>query len=142
MNVIFKADSTTLVLNGTIIGDFSEGDTITLEGVNPTTSHQNGSNGTVIIKKRIDSDVADLTVNVIKYSESDIFLNSALNQDVPVVFNGSIKDTFVRDGSEGVENWILENGSLTDKPSYAYNNQDGNAVLEYKLRFRSATRML
>ena len=142
MNIVLKADSTTLVLNGTVINDFVESDIITLAGANPTTSHQNGTGANVLIKKRSDSDVYDLTVNVIKYSNSDIFLNSALNQEVPVVFNGSLKESFLRDGAEGVENWLLENGSLTDKPEHSYNSQDGNNTVSYKFRFRSGTRML
>ena len=89
-----------------------------------------------------DGDVHDVTLNVIKFSKSDIYLNNAKNADVPVIFSGSIKETFIKNGVEGIENWILENGSLTDSPTNTKNNQDGNATLEYKLRFRRATRLL
>lgn len=142
MNIVLKADSTTVVLNGNIIDDFQEGDTIVISPVNPVTSHTNGSNGDVIVKKRVDGDVHDVTLNVIKFSKSDIYLNNAKNADVPVIFSGSIKETFIKNGVEGIENWILENGSLTDSPTNTKNNQDGNATLEYKLRFRRATRLL
>lgn len=142
MNIVLKADSTTLVLNGTVINDFVEGDILTLSGANPTTSHQNGIGNNVLIKKRSDSEVYDLEINIVKYSASDIFLNSAQNQEIPVVFNGSLKEVFIRDGAEAVENWLLENGSLTDKPEHGYNSQDGNMTVTYKFRFRNGTRML
>jgi len=142
MNIVMSADNTTVVLNGNIIDDFQEGDTIVLSPVNPVTSHTNGAKGNVIIKKRTDGDVYDLTLNILKFSKSDIYLNNAINADTPVLFAGSVKETYVKDGTEGVENWILENGSLTDRPTDTKNNQDGNSTLEYKLRFRRATRLI
>jgi len=92
MNIVLKADSTTVVLNGNIIDDFQEGETIVISPVNPVTSHTNGSNGDVIVKKRVDGDVHDITLNIIKFSKSDIYLNNAKYVSLIASFNA---DSFV-----------------------------------------------
>lgn len=137
-----QADSTTLVLNGTVIDDFIAGDILELTPVNPATSHVNGTGGGVNINARSDAGVHDLVVRVQKMSQSDIFLNSARNQADPVVFNGTLKEDFTRDGIAGVESYILESGSITTQPTNTANDQDGNALREYTIRFRNATRNL
>lgn len=136
----FAAESTTLVLNGTAITDLAEGDFVELNPVNPHTSHVNSSNGGVSINRRFDADVHDLVVRVQKMSGSDVFLNSASNQDEPVVFNGSLKEDYLRDGVAAAESYILENGTITTQPNNVKNNQDGNGMMEYTIRFRTATR--
>lgn len=138
--ISYNADATSLTLNGTGILDFIEGDQIELAPVNPATSQTNGSNGSVNIVGRIDAGVHDLTIRVVKNSDSDVFLNSELNQDSPTVFNGSMKENYVKDGTDSVESWLLENGSFTDRPTSTKNNQDGNHTMEYKIRFRNCTR--
>jgi hypothetical protein len=138
--ITMSADSTTLVLNGTAITDFAEGDIVELNPVNDLTGHINGSAGAVNIHKRSDAGVHDLVVRVQKFSASDVFLNSARNQAAPVVFNGSVKEDFVRDDTAGAESYILENGSITTQPSNVKNTTDGNGMMEYTIRFRNATR--
>jgi len=86
--------------------------------------------------------VMDLIIRVQKFSASDVFLNSQNNQVDPVVFNGSAREDFVKDGTPGVESYILENGSITTQPSNVKNNTDGNAMVEYTIRFRNVTRNL
>lgn len=140
--ITMAADSVSLVLNGFAIVDFAEGDIVELNPVNPLTSHVNGSGNSVNINKRNDGGVHDLIIRVQKASASDVFLNSAINQAAPVVFNGSVKEDFIRDGIEGSESYTLENGSHTTRPSNVKNNTDGNAMMEYTLRFRNATRNL
>ena len=143
MSVIsVSADSTTLILNGTAISDLVSGDIITLVPANPVTSHINSANGGVNINERTDRDVYDLTVRVQRLSGSDAFLNNLLRQSPPTVINGSLKENFTRDGTNGVETWLLENGSFTTQPTKTINNEDGNALSEYVIRFRSATRNL
>ena len=136
----FAAESTSLILNGAAILDVVEGDFIELNPVNDLTSHTNSSAGGVNINKRVDGGVHDLIIRVQKYSDSDVLLNSAMNQDSPVVYNGSVKEDFIRDGVAGVESYILENGSLTTRPGNTKNNQEGNGSMEYTIRFRNATR--
>jgi hypothetical protein len=140
--ITFNADSTTLVLNGSAITDFADGDILTLAPVNPITAHINGAGGAVSISKRSDGAVHDLTVRVLQASDSDIFLNNAQEQNAIVVFNGSIKENFVKQGSDGVDSYILENGSFTDRPTATKNNLDGGKILEYKIRFRTVSRSI
>lgn len=138
--ITMSADSTTLVLNGVAITDFAEGDIVELNPANDLTSHVNGAAGAVNINKRADAGVTDLVIRVQKFSASDVFLNSARNQADPVVFNGSVKEDFTRDGTAGAESYILENGSITTQPSNVKSNTDGNGMMEYTIRFRNATR--
>lgn len=140
--ITMAADSVSLVLNGFAIVDFAEGDIVELNPVNPLTSQVNSAEGGVNINQRNDGGVHDLIVRVQKASGSDVFLNSAMNQASPVVFNGSCKEDFIRDGVAGSESYILENGSHTTRPSNVKNSTDGNAMMEYTMRFRKATRNL
>ena len=136
------ADSSSLILNGTPINNLAEGDVIELNPANPLTSHTNASEGGVNINEHVAGGAHDLIVRVQKYSDSDIFLNSAINAKPLTVFNGSLKEDFIKDGIAGVESYILENGSITTRPSNAKNNTDGNGMMEYTIRFRNATRNL
>lgn len=138
--ITMQADSTTLILNGTAIADFLEGDTLELAPVNPATEHVNGSDGSVAIQGRLDGGVHNLTVRVMKYSDADIFLNNALNQAAPVVFDGSAKENYVKDGTASVSSWLLESGSITDRPTDIKNNQEGNILMQYVIKFRNASR--
>lgn len=140
--ISLAADSTTLVLNGTAITDLVEGDTITLAPVNPATSHVNSIGGGVNINERSDRGVYDITVRVQRFSQSDVFMNNLARQSPPVVINGSAKENYNRDGTDGVESWILENGSLTAQPTGTKNSTDGNALSEYTIRVRNCSRNL
>ena len=140
--IALQADSTTLVLNGTILNDLAEGDSITFTSANPLTGHVNSSGNGVTIKKRLDGGVTDMVVRVQKYSDSDVFLNSAKESGLPVVFNGSAKENYTKDGTDFVCTLQLNNGSITTQPTDTRNNQDGNALMEYTIRFRNAARTL
>lgn len=140
--ITLAADSTTLVLNGTPITDLVNGDTITLEAVNPATSQVTSTNGGTNINERSDRGVHNLTVRVQRFSESDVFLNNAKRQSPPTVMRGTMKEAFTRDGTAGVESWLLENGSFTTQPTSTKNDQDGNALSEYVIQFRDASRNL
>lgn len=135
-------EHTTLVLNGTPIDDLGEGDYLELNYINPLTSQTNSSEGGVNINKRVDSGVLEAIVRVQKFSDSDIFLNSARNQAAPVIFDGSAKEDYIKDGIAGAESHILESGSITTQPNNTKNNTDGNAMMEYTIRFRNAYRNL
>lgn len=138
--ITFAADSTTLVLNGTSIVDFAEGDIITLTPVNPATSHVNSAGGGVNINAHVGADVYDLVIRLQALSASDAYLNGEERQPGITVFNGSLKENFGRDGTDGVESWTLENGSFFTKPTRTYNNTDGNSLIEYTIRVRTAKR--
>jgi hypothetical protein len=138
--ISLAADSTTLVINGFAINDLAEGDTITITPVNPKTSHVNSANGGVNINSRVDGDVVDLVVRVQALSQSDAYLNGLVRTDVPSVINGSCKEVYLRDIVEGVESWTLRSGSFTTLPTRTFNNQDGNSLIEYTVRFRQGIR--
>ena len=129
----FKSESTTLILNDKVIFDFINGDIIELAPVNPDTARTYGSNRSVNIQHRSDREVYTLKFRVMRDSDSDIWLNEQMNSDKPVVFNGSVKEIFIKDGEELVESFELQAGSYTDKPTHTKNNQDGNAQVEYTI---------
>lgn len=138
--ISFNADSTTLVLNGTPIADFVAGDILELAPVNPLSGRVNGSGGSLAVGKRSDAGVHDLTIRVLQASDSDIFLSNAKEQESLVLFDGSMKENFVKDGADGVDSFILEAGTFTDQPTHTKNDIEGNRLIEYKIQFRNATR--
>ena len=140
--ITINADSASLILNGHAFKNFAEGDFIEMKPVNAASEHVNGSGGAVNIIQRIDKDVHDLMVRVQKMSPDDIFLNGALNSDPLTVLAGSLKEDFNRDGTAAKESYTLENGSITEQPTTTKNNTDGNAMMEYTIRFRTAIRNL
>lgn len=140
--ITLDADSTTLVLNGHAFTSFGVGDIITMTPVNPHSSQVNSSDGGVTINRRSDGNVYDMAVSVQKYSDDDVFLNSIINAESQEIIEGSMKEDFNRDGTDGQESWTLEGGSITTKPTDTKNDTDGNAVLRYTIRFRNAKRAL
>jgi len=140
--IALAVDSTTVVLNGTALQDLVEGDYVVITPVNPATSHVNSINGGVNINERSDRGVHDVLLRVQRFSQTDVFMNSLTRQSPPVVINGSAKESFTRDGVEGVESWILELGSVTVQPTNTKSSTDGNALQEYVVRFRNASRNL
>lgn len=140
--IALAADSTTLILNGRAITSFIAGDILTMTPGAEHSSQVNGSEGGVSINRRSDADTYTLLMRIQRYSDDDVFLNEALGQSVPVIFNGSIKEDFQRDGESFKESWTLENGSMTTQPTMTKNDTDGNALMEYSIKFRSARRSL
>lgn len=135
MSVIqLAADSTTIIINGTVIRDTVAGDRITMTPVNAATSRIVGNNQNVVIADRVDAKHYDLVINVVKYSDSDIYLNSLLNQSPTAVIDGSIKEKYRKDGEAMVSTWSLEHGSFTTQPTDTRNDQDGNALLAYTIQ--------
>lgn len=143
MSVItIQADSATLILNDRSITTFAEGDYLTLTPANAASAHVNSANGGVTISERFDKDVYDLVVRVQKYGADDVFMLSALNAEGVTLLAGSLKESYTADGAAGVESWNLDGGSITTQPTQTKNNQDGNALMEYTMRFRTAKRSL
>lgn len=141
MNVIsLAADATTVVLNGTIVGDLGAGDNIVFTPANPRTARVDNLNS-VNVQGRADANVYDMLINVEKYSASDRFLNTAMNQPEPVIFNGSAKEVYFLNGVQAVESYQLVAGSITTQPTNTKNNVDGNAMMAYTIRV-NAKRLL
>ena len=133
------ADSTTLVLNGHLFNDFIDGDSLSLTPPNDLTSRNRSTRG-LNIQKRSDADVKDLVFTVPKYSDDDIYMNSQINSQVPVVFDGSVKENYVKDGVEFVTTYTLEAGTVTTQPTDQRNNVDGNQEMQYTIQFNKAIR--
>lgn len=140
--ITLDADATTLVLNGRAITSFIAGDIMTLTPAADATARTNGSEGGIVVNRRTDADSYSLLMRIQRYSDDDVFLNTAMNQSMPVMFNGSLKEDFQRDGVASKESWSLENGSFTTKPTVAKNDTDGNGVMEYTIMFRRARRSI
>lgn len=134
------ADSTTMVLNGRVFTDFIDGDSLSLTPVNDLTSRTRSTKG-LNIQGRSDALVKDLTFTVPKYSDDDIWLNTQVNQDEPVVFNGSVKEYYTKDGVEMITTYTLEDGSFTVQPTDQRNNTDGNNEMTYTIQFNRAKRV-
>lgn len=133
------ADSTTLVLNSHLFNDFIDGDALTLTPVNELAS-RNRSTRSLNIQKRSDADVHDLVFTVPKYSDDDTYMNSQRNSKVPVLFKGSAKENYIKDGVEHVTTWTLEDGTITAQPADTRNNVDGNQDMAYTIQFNKAVR--
>lgn len=143
MSVITIAmDSGSLILNDYTFKSFGEGDFLTLTPVNAHTSRTNSASGGVTIGERMDKDVYDLTFSVQKYSDDDVQMLSFINTEGVLLIEGSAKESYTKDGSAGVESWNLDGGSITTPPTQTRNNQDGNALMEYTIQFRTAKRSL
>ena len=140
--ISLNADSTSLILNGTSFNDFVEGDYIDIAPVNPLSSRINGSQGSVNVTKRTDSGVHDITARFIRYSDSDIAMTEILNSEEVTILEGTIKESFTKDGAASKESWELTGGSITVQATSVKNNQDGNAAMEYVLQFRTAVRKI
>lgn len=138
--IVISADTATIVLNGRIITDITAGDYITLTPSNALTSRANSTNNGVTISKRVDAGVHVAVMRVQKFSNDDVWLNQQINAPIPVVFNGSVKESFVRDGAALKETYDLQVGSITTQPTQTKNNQDVNALMEYTIEFRNVVR--
>ena len=138
----FATQYTSLVLNGHGFTNYLDGDILELNPVNPLTSQITG-NESVSIIKRSDANVYELVVRLLKFSTDDVYMNTQMNQYYPVIFAGSLKENYInQDSIESVETWDLRAGSITIKPSKITNNQDGNALMQYTIRFNQAIRTI
>jgi len=124
----------TLTLNGRVIEDVPEGDMFTVAYGNDITSQTQGISGGKVIKERNDKDDGLLTVRVLKYSADDAYLTNQINNaNGAVVFEGSLKVPYTRDGTDGTETHSIAGGSLVNRGDNVVNNTDGEDVVEYTI---------
>ena len=141
--IIIPVEGTTLTLNGYAFKDLADGDTIALSFANDKTSLTLGTNGTATIKNRLAGDVAELTVNVMKYGNDDIYMNPFAENGVDNgVLSGTLQRNYTKDDSDFVESYSLSAGSITKKPDNTINTQDGEELLSYTIRFAYAKRVI
>ena len=139
--IILQAESTTVILNGHAFNNLAEADAVMLQQPNERTSRTNSETG-VTIAARNDAQVTDLTLKVERFSEDDALLSSWQNANSITVVNGSVKESFNRDGDDFIENWSLEAGSFTSQPEHTKNNQEPEAIVEYVIQFRRGVRII
>jgi len=141
--ITIPVEGTTLTLNGYAFNSFADGDTIALTFPNEKTGHTLGTNQTTVIKDKLNGDVGEMALNIIKYGNDDIFLNPyAENGASAGLLNGTLQRNFTRDGEDFVESYDLSGGTITTKPDNTINTQDGEEVLVYNIRFAFAKRVI
>lgn len=140
-NIILQAESTTVVLNGEVLNNLAEQDAVIIQQPNPRTGRVNSERGVTVIKRN-DAEVTDLVIKVQRYSADDVLLNSWKESNKIVVLNGSVKESFNRDGTDMLENWVLEAGTFTTSAENVKNNQEPTGISEYTIQFRRGTRVI
>ena len=135
-NIILNSNSTTLYLNGRAFSDFVDGDTLTLTPASALSSQLRSGRG-VNLQKRADGDVYDLLFRIPKYSDDDDFMLEQINKSDLEVFNGSVVESYKKDGQNRVRKYIFESGSITTQPTEIKNNLDGNNLREYTIRINN-----
>jgi len=131
-NIVFKADSTTAIVNGYTLKNLPAGDEITIAPANARTSRTYGAGRKVNIKRRADGDVYTITIRVLRASDDDIFLTDMWNRDV-MGFGGSFKELRIVNGNEEVHSWKFTDASFTTGATETFNNTDGSEVMEYTI---------
>ncbi len=122
--IVISADTATIVLNGRIITDIAAGDYVTLTPSNPLTSRANSANNGVTISGRVDAGVHVMVIRVQKFSNDDIWLNQQRTAAIPVVFNGSVKES-LRARRRGTEGNLRSSGRFYHHTTDANQKQPG-----------------
>ena len=132
----------TLKIGGYVFTSLYAGDAITVTFPNDNTAYTVGVNDTVLAKKMANADVCEFTINVVKYSRDDSFLNTEAEREYPQFLQGSLQTNFTRDGVDGVEVLDLTNITIKKKPDVTYNTVDGEETMAYGLQARKGKRII
>lgn len=135
--VIRDIASSTLVLNDHVFTSLQEGDRLVFTPVNPASSHQRGTNS-VAIQDHSGKKVHDVTINVMRSTDDDVFMKSVLNAESLTALSGTYKESYTLDGSDKTETWTLEAGSIITQPTDTKSSTDGNELRAYVVRFNRA----
>lgn len=119
-----------------------QGDAIAITFPNDNVTYTIGSNDTVLAKKMLNGDMADITVSVIKYSDDDNFLSAQSELFTPSFIDGSLQTNYTKDGVDGVEVLDLTSVTVKKKADLTYNTSDGEETVSYTLQARRAKRIL
>ena len=138
--IINQVELITLTLNNHLFTSFVAGDILELTPQNDYSSQIVATGGGVNIQKRSDANVHDLIMRIQKHSDDDVFMNIQVNSRQIVVFDGSLKQNYIKDGVDSVETYILALGSIMTLPTDTVSDLDGSAVREYVIRFNNVTR--
>ena len=56
-----------------------------------------------------------------------------MNNERVVIFEGSLKEVYIKDGSESVESWEILSGSFTEQNGVTKNNVETNGTVSYTI---------
>ncbi len=130
-NIITPAGSTSLILNGRSYTSFGEGDSIELTFPNNIAERNIGEGEVVNINERLDRNVAELTVRLMRKTDDDIAMSALANASPIVVIEGSFTENYIADNVEGIETYAITGGNIMKHPDKQINNQDGAPMIEF-----------
>lgn|SRR5690625_4002431 len=122
----------TLTLNGQTITDFSAGDIIALNPVNDLVNMQYGAKGNTMVTYRVDRDVTDLNIRLLRPSNNYTVLSNLIGTSL---FQGTLAINYTSNSGLLAETFSLENGHCIKNPTLTWNNTDGNNDVEFVIRF-------
>lgn len=142
VQVVIPTASLTLILAGNVFSEFVEGDYVKLNFPNQLTDRVNGSGDSFSVTERVDSNVGELEISILRGSDNDIILNGLFNRKPIIIFEGSMSQDYLKGGDTALENWTLEGGTLTTQPTHTKNNVANEFSIVYTIQFRNATRLI
>lgn len=136
--IILNGDATTMQLQigseKLTVDDLIAGDTITITPLFAETTRTYGAGNSVNIQRHTQKDVHTVVFRVSKLGNTDKALTNYMNaKTLSQVIEGSVKTIYYEDGSQKIENYKINAGSITTKPTDTKNNTDGNNAMEYTI---------
>ena len=142
-SIVIPTDGTTLTLTGYAFKNMIDGDQVLLSFPNDKNTMTIGQNGNSLHKERLNGDVCEMTINVLKFLSDDIFLTPYAEHGASNgLLAGTLQRVFTKDGVEGVESYQFEGGSVKKKPDSGVNTQDGDESLSFVIQFAFAKRII
>ena len=148
VQIVIPTDSLTLILAGNVFSEFIAGDFVKLNFPNQLTDRANGAGNSFLVTERVDSNVGELEISILRGSNNDIILNGLFNRKPIVIFEGSMSQDCIRVSTDvdapdiSLENWTLEGGTLTTQPTHTKNNETHEFSIVYTIQFRNASRLI
>ena len=90
VQIVIPTDSLTLILAGNVFSEFIAGDFVKLNFPNQLTDRANGAGNSFLVTERVDSNVGELEISILRGSNNDIILNGLFNRKPIVIFEGSM----------------------------------------------------
>ncbi len=123
--------SASLILNGRAYTSFGEGDTVELTFSNNIAERNVGEGEVVNINERVDRNVAELTIRLMRKTDDDIALSAIANASPIIKIDGSLTENYIADDVAGVETFAITSGNVMKHPDKKINNQDGEPMIEF-----------
>ncbi len=129
--ITIPAGSVSLILNGRSYTKLGEGATVSLSFPNNIAERNIGEGGVVNINTRVDKDVAELTIRLMRKTEDDIELSRIANTSPLTIIDGSFTENYIADGFSALETYAITSGNIMKHPDKEINNQDGDPMVEF-----------